>query len=124
MKSPEVSIILPTFNRLQYLRPAVDSVLAQTFSDWELIVADDGFQLTPIADVEYVQLPPDSGISVGRNVMLQRVKTPYFLLLDDDTEFTRETRIEQLLTTIQNSGESGRAERLLKLGKGNNTSVN
>ena len=42
MTGPEVSIVLPTFNRLQYLRPAVNSVLAQTFTDWELIVADDG----------------------------------------------------------------------------------
>src|ERR1700675_1890440 len=40
--SPEVSVVLPTFNRLKYLRAAVDSVLAQTFTDWELIVADDG----------------------------------------------------------------------------------
>ncbi len=40
--SPKVSIVLPTFNRLQHLRPAVDSVFAQTFVDWELIIADDG----------------------------------------------------------------------------------
>src|ERR1700732_3264229 len=39
---PAVSVVLPTFNRLQYLRPAVDSVFAQTFTDWELIVADAG----------------------------------------------------------------------------------
>jgi len=37
-----VSIVLPTFNRLRYLRSAIDSVFAQTFTDWELIVADDG----------------------------------------------------------------------------------
>src|SRR5262245_51777211 len=41
-KAPTVSIILPTFNRLKYLRRAVDSVFAQSFADWELIVADDG----------------------------------------------------------------------------------
>ena len=37
-----VSVILPTYNRLPYLRAAVASVLAQTCCDWELIVADDG----------------------------------------------------------------------------------
>jgi glycosyltransferase involved in cell wall biosynthesis len=40
--TPTVSIVLPTFNRLQFLRAAVDSVFNQTFTDWELIIADDG----------------------------------------------------------------------------------
>ena len=42
MNEPQVSIVLPTWNRLGYLRCAVESVLAQTFADWELIIADDG----------------------------------------------------------------------------------
>ncbi|MDE6318713.1 MAG: glycosyltransferase, partial [Lachnospiraceae bacterium] len=37
-----VSIILPTYNRAYCIRRAVDSVLCQTWSDWELIVVDDG----------------------------------------------------------------------------------
>ena len=37
-----VSVVLPTFNRLRFLRPTIASVYAQTFTDWELIVADDG----------------------------------------------------------------------------------
>jgi len=40
--TPAVSIVLATFNRLQLLRSSVDSVLSQTFRDWELIIADDG----------------------------------------------------------------------------------
>ncbi|HEU4630435.1 MAG TPA: glycosyltransferase [Gemmatimonadaceae bacterium] len=40
--TPTVSVILPTFDREPLLREAVASVLAQTFGDWELIVADDG----------------------------------------------------------------------------------
>src|ERR1700677_5158666 len=36
--APLVSIILPTFDRLRFLRPAVDSVLAQSFIDWELLI--------------------------------------------------------------------------------------
>ena len=39
---PAVSIILPTYNGLPYLRDAIDSVRGQTFTDWELIVIDDG----------------------------------------------------------------------------------
>jgi glycosyltransferase involved in cell wall biosynthesis len=39
---PAVSVLMPTFNRLQFVGPAVESVFAQTFTDWELIIADDG----------------------------------------------------------------------------------
>ena len=42
MAAPIVSVVLPTFNRLRFLRPAVESLYAQTLTDWELIVADDG----------------------------------------------------------------------------------
>ena len=40
-KSPEVSIILTTYNRPAMLRRAVESVVAQTFTDWELLIFDD-----------------------------------------------------------------------------------
>ena len=40
--APTVSAVMPSYNRLNFLRAAVASVLAQTFTDWELIIADDG----------------------------------------------------------------------------------
>ncbi len=40
-KEPTVSIVLPTFNGSRYLRESIDSVLAQTLQDWELIIVDD-----------------------------------------------------------------------------------
>ena len=40
--SPIVSVILPTFNRAGYLHRCIDSVLNQSFAEWELIVVDDG----------------------------------------------------------------------------------
>ena len=39
---PTVSVILPTYSRLELLPRAIDSVLAQTFSDLEVVVVDDG----------------------------------------------------------------------------------
>jgi len=42
MSSPTVSVIIPVYNGEQYLRIAIDSVLAQTFTDLELVVVDDG----------------------------------------------------------------------------------
>ncbi|TGE15549.1 glycosyltransferase family 2 protein [Hymenobacter elongatus] len=40
-KSPLVSVIIPVFNAGEYLRPAIDSILQQTFQDFELIIVDD-----------------------------------------------------------------------------------
>jgi len=90
-----VSIILPVFNRLHYLRAAVDSVLAQTFQDWELIIADDD------SGAETQQYMRDLSASVGprvkvlwlkhlgnpdavRNVALREVQAPYVAFLDSD----------------------------------------
>ena len=36
-----ITVITPTYNRAQYLGQAVDSVMAQTYTDWELLVVDD-----------------------------------------------------------------------------------
>lgn len=47
--TPTVSVILPCCNRLHYLRQTVESVLAQTFTDWELIIADDGSEAATLA---------------------------------------------------------------------------
>ena len=42
MAEPRVSIITPTYNRARFIGEAVESVLDQTMSDWELVIVDDG----------------------------------------------------------------------------------
>jgi glycosyltransferase involved in cell wall biosynthesis len=39
---PDISVILPTFNRADHLQAAIESVIAQSLWNWELIVVDDG----------------------------------------------------------------------------------
>ena len=41
-QQPAVSVVIPVFNRLEYLRPAIESVFSQTLPHWELLIADDG----------------------------------------------------------------------------------
>jgi glycosyltransferase involved in cell wall biosynthesis len=96
----DVTVIIKTFERPRSLRRLVRSIL-KFYPAIHIIVADDSFQPTPLVEVEYIRLPPDSGVSAGRNAALEPVKTPYFLLVDDDNEFSRDTRIETLLAAVQ-----------------------
>ncbi len=42
MTTPKISVCMPMFNASRYLRECIDSILAQTFTDFELLIADDG----------------------------------------------------------------------------------
>jgi glycosyltransferase involved in cell wall biosynthesis len=90
---PAVSIVLPTFNRLRFLRPTIESVFAQTFADWELIIADDGSDegtreyLRTLASEPRVKLIwlPHAGIpAVVRNAALAEARAEYVAFLDSD----------------------------------------
>jgi GT2 family glycosyltransferase len=97
MTTPTVSIILPTFNRLKYLRPAVESVFAQTFQDWELIFADDGsdedtkaylrsFSGSP--HVKLLLLSHTGNPGTVRNAALREAAGDYIAFLDSDDLWT------------------------------------
>src|SRR5580693_7584371 len=88
-----VSVVLPTFNRLRFLRPAIESVYAQTFTDWDLIVADDGSDLetrrylqtlTNDPRVTVLWLPHTGRPSMVRNAALLRAAGEYVAFLDSD----------------------------------------
>jgi glycosyltransferase involved in cell wall biosynthesis len=90
---PAVSVILPTFNRLQYLRPAVDSVFAQTYDDWELVIADDGSEektraylssLAVLPRVKVLWLPHSGNPGAVRNAALREARGEYIAFLDSD----------------------------------------
>jgi glycosyltransferase involved in cell wall biosynthesis len=90
---PTVSVILPTFNRLQYLPPAVDSVFTQTFADWELIIADDGSDAETVSylrklagapRVRFLGLPHTGNPSVVRNRALREARGDYVAFIDSD----------------------------------------
>lgn len=89
---PLVSIILPTFNRPRCLREAVASVLEQTFSDWELVIADDGSgpetadYLRSLRDPRVVILWLQHCGNPGRvrNAAMRAARGRYLAFLDSD----------------------------------------
>ena len=89
---PKVSVVLPAFNRLQFLRPAVESVLAQTFADWELLIADDGSgedtrnYLRGLRDrrIKVLWLAHSGSPASVRNTALREATGDYVAFLDSD----------------------------------------
>jgi len=94
MNTPVVSVIIPTFNRPAFLEEAVHSVLAQTVSDCEIIIIDNGsegrFQerIQDLrrfgAQIFTYRFPSNRGVSVARNFGLEKATGDYVLFLDDD----------------------------------------
>ena len=95
----QVTAVIKTFERPKCLDRLVRS-LHRHYPQMPILVGDDSFNPRPRRDVDYVKLPSDMGLSAGRNALLARVRTPYFLLLDDDLEIRRTTSLEKLLTPV------------------------
>jgi len=88
--NPLVSVIIPTFNRGWIIAEAVESVLSQDFSDFELIVVDDGSTdntrevLEPyLKDVIFIQ-QPNRGVSAARNCGISHAGGRLVAFLDSD----------------------------------------
>jgi glycosyltransferase involved in cell wall biosynthesis len=93
MSRPAVSIIVPTFNRVEFLQPTIESIFAQTFADWELIVADDGSAaparaylatLTRDSRVRVIELPHTGNPGAVRNAALREAQGEFIAFLDSD----------------------------------------
>jgi len=89
-KNPEVSVILPTYNRGWILKEAVDSVLAQDFADYELIVVDDGStdntrQILDTYGQDIIVLrQSNKGVSAARNRGIAQAGGRLVAFLDSD----------------------------------------
>ena len=88
----KVSVCIPTYNRSDYLKYSVNSVLQQTYQDWELIVCDDGStDDTPEvvnsyddSRLRYVRHPENIGRSRNMRSGFDAAKGEYFIKFDDD----------------------------------------
>jgi glycosyltransferase involved in cell wall biosynthesis len=96
---PTVSICIPTYNRAELLRIAIESVLEQSYQDWELIICDDGSsEPTPTlmakytADprIQYLRHPQNIGKSNNMRSGFFAATGHYFIKFDDDDRLTPE----------------------------------
>jgi GT2 family glycosyltransferase len=92
---PAISVVIPCYKQAEFLPEAVESVIAQTFTDWEVVIVDDGSpdQTGEVAD-DLARLHPtkriravrqaNAGVARARNAGIERARGSYILPLDAD----------------------------------------
>lgn len=105
----KIDIIIPTYNRLQYLKEAIDSVLTQTYQDWLMYVVDDGSTDNNATEkyvkglkdprVKYLR-KPNGGPSSARNFGFKKSNSPLVAFLDSD-DIWRKHKLERQVALIQ-----------------------
>lgn len=116
MSRPLVSVVVPTFNRAALLPRALDSIVAQTFSDWEIVLVDDGSTdgTGEVANryaaelgerFQYVRRA-NTGCCGARNDGIARAHGSFVAFLDSDDEFLPE-KLERQLELFQSHPELG-----------------
>ncbi len=113
---PQVSVIMPVFNGEQYVAEAIESILAQTFTDFEIIIVDDASQdKSPEIIREYerrddrvrfLRQERNMGVSLARNRGIAAAAGEYIALMDSD-DVSLPTRLEQQLRFLQEYPEIG-----------------
>ncbi len=111
-KQPLVSVIMPVYNGERFVSEAIDSVRNQTYSDFELIIVDDGSQdksaeivtTHQAADDRIVFLQQSSaGVSAARNAAIQKARGQWIFFIDCDDVYYP-TYLERMLQVSQETG--------------------
>jgi len=110
---PEVSVIIPTYNRADLVTLAIESVLAQTYPDFEIIVIDDGSQddtgavvkAYPDPRIRYIY-QDNTGLGGARNTGIRAARGRYVAFLDADDLFLPENLALQV-QELQSHPEAG-----------------
>ena len=103
-----LTIGIKTFNRPLCLENCLQSI-RKLYPKINIIVADDSNdeikdnnkKITNKYNADLIDLPFDSGVSIGRNSIVNKVKTKYYLTLDDDNFIDENTKIIEILQFME-----------------------
>lgn len=108
-----VSVIMPSYNTEQFIRQSIESVLAQTYENWELIIVDDcstdqtDAVVAQFTDprIRYLKNDRNSGAAISRNRALREAKGRWIAFLDSD-DLWHPQKLEKQLAFMQEKGYS------------------
>ena len=118
----KLTVAIKTFERPELVTRAVSS-LRKIHPTMPVIIADDSKEPISFDNDKYTEslhLPFDTGISFGRNRAIEKVKTPYYLLMDDDYYFKSDCNLEGLIHVLETTDFDIISMRVLnyRVGKG------
>lgn len=124
---PLFSVIIPLYNKAPYVRKTIESVLGQTFDDYELIIIDNGSNdgsseiVAGFTDprIRIIRLEENIGVSNARNKGVELSTAPYITFLDAD-DWWESTFLEEMAGLIErhpNAGIYGTGYYIVKNGK-------
>jgi glycosyltransferase involved in cell wall biosynthesis len=116
MSRPLVSVVMPTYNRQALLEWSVESVLAQTLDDFELLIVDDAStdgtaemlarKMSSDRRIRVMRVAANGGCDAARNLAISQACGRYVAFLDDDDLFLPD-RLEQTVSRLEAEPELG-----------------
>jgi glycosyltransferase involved in cell wall biosynthesis len=114
MKAPLVSVVMPVYNGERYLRPAIDSILNQTFADFEFLIVDDASTdgtkeiLESYSDkrIQVLTNETTQGISFSRNRGILAARGEFLAQMDAD-DVSRPRRFERQVEFLRQNPDVG-----------------
>jgi glycosyltransferase involved in cell wall biosynthesis len=108
-----VSVIIPTYNRTDFLKLTLQSVLNQTYQNFEIIVVDDGtpnndnfFLCQTFEKVRYIKIENSGGPAKPRNVGIHEAKGKYIAFVDDD-DMWMPNKLEKQVAVLEDNPDFG-----------------
>jgi len=103
-----VTIVIKTFERYQHFSNLLRSIADHYSTEVPIVVVDDSIRekkveaMNLFPNLIYLRTLPDIGLSAGRNLAVDEVSTPFFVLLDDDFQFSKDTGsgIESMIQAV------------------------
>lgn len=105
-----VSIIMPSYNTGKFIKKTINSVINQTYNNWELIIVDDGSTdntdevVRAIKDdrIKYIKNKVNKGAAISRNIALREAKGRWIAFLDSD-DLWKEDKLEKQIKFMEDN---------------------
>ena len=114
---PLVTIITASYNSSQYLSASIESALAQTYKNWELIILDDASAdntetlaieyIKKDSRIQYFRQSKNLGIAGNRNTGFEKARGKYLAILDSDDMWIDPEKLEKQVSFLEKNPEYG-----------------